>query len=76
MNIDFNWKWLAGLSLGLWIFGIWYLARHWATLPEWARVIGVLGLLPVIITGPVGTIITIIVVAIGQGKRMDTIIKK
>jgi hypothetical protein len=45
------------LSLGLWIAGLVLTIKHWNTLPSWAQIICVLGLLPIIPGGPIVTIV-------------------
>lgn len=56
-------------ALALWGFAIYLLYTNWATLPDWARVVGVLGVLPLPI--PIGPIGTIIVVLIAKGSRKN-----
>ena len=72
-------KELFGLTIGvflvlllimivLWIWALMILVKNWKTLPDWARVIGVLGVIPAV---PVGPLVTIIIVYIAKGSRKN-----
>jgi hypothetical protein len=50
----------------IWIWALVVTIKYWKHLPDWARVLSVLGLVPVI---PGGPIITLIVVYIAKGSR-------
>ena len=54
------------ISLALWIWAVVILVKYWNQLPNWAKVLGIIGVLPVI---PGGSIMTIIVVYIGKGQQ-------
>jgi hypothetical protein len=60
---------IAIAALLLWGGAIYVLYSNWATLPDWARVVGVLGVLPLPV--PIGPIGTIIVVLITKGSRKE-----
>jgi hypothetical protein len=49
----------------LWVYALVILIKYWDVLPTWAKVLGIVGVLPLI---PFGPIITIIVVLVGKGK--------
>ena len=51
------------IDLILWIWAIAITIIAWKTLPEWAKVLAVLGLIPII---PFGPIVTLIVVYIAK----------
>lgn len=51
------------IGLGIWIWTLVVLIKYWKILPSWARVLGVIGILP-IITG--GVIVTLLAVYIGK----------
>ena len=51
------------ISLILYIWALVILIKYWNVLPEWAKIVGVLGLIPAI---PLGPLVTIIVVYIGK----------
>ena len=53
-------------SLALWIWALVLLARYWSVIPDWAKIIGIIGVLPII---PGGTIITIIVMYVVEKKK-------
>ena len=50
------------LSAFLWVWGIMVLVRYWSILPEWAQILGLVGLL-----GFGGPILTLIVVYVAKG---------
>lgn len=54
------------LTIGLWFFALFYLMKHWNELPDWAKALGVLGLIPAV---PLGPIVTIIAVAVGKNDK-------
>ena len=54
------------ISLITWIWAVVILVKYWSQLPGWAKVLGVIGVLPII---PVGQILTIIVVYISKGPK-------
>ena len=51
------------ITIILWIWAIIITIIAWKTLPEWAKVLAVLGLIPII---PLGPIVTLIVVYIAK----------
>lgn len=53
------------ISLALWIWGLVLTLKYWQDLPDWAKVLCVIGLLPIL---PLGPIITIIVAYITKNK--------
>ena len=46
------------VNLALWIWALVITIKHWPVLPDWAKVICVLGLLPILPFGPVITLVT------------------
>ena len=71
---DTNDSTILGLSIGifitflliqiaLWIWAIIVLVKYWKYLPDWAKVLGILGVLPIFFGGP---ILTLIVVYVGK----------
>ena len=54
------------IGLSIWIFALVILVKHWHVLPEWAQVIGAIGLVPFV---PLGPIVTIIVVYLGKRQK-------
>ena len=54
------------ISLALWIWAVILLVKNWNVIPDWAKVLGVLGVLPVI---PGGSIETILVVLLSKESR-------
>lgn len=57
------------LTFGIWIWGIVVLIKYWKEIPDWAKVLGVLGLLPII---PFGPVLTLICVYVGKGHSGDS----
>lgn len=57
---------LVVISLIVWIWAIVVTIKYWKVLPDWARVVAILGLIPVI---PGGPIVSLIVVYITKGSR-------
>jgi len=55
------------LSIALWVFALVILIRYWNVLPSWAKVLGVMGILPIF---PFGPVLTIIAVYIGKQTPM------
>lgn len=54
------------ISMAIWVWAIVVLVKYWKKLPDWAKVVGVLGVIPSI---PLGPVVTLIVVYISkQGK--------
>jgi hypothetical protein len=51
------------LAFITWVVAIVLLVKNWNSLPDWAKVLGVLGVIPAV---PMGSIVTIIVVLIGR----------
>lgn len=49
------------VSIGIWIWAIVVLIKYWNRLPDWAKVLGVLGLIPAVPLGPVVTLICVYV---------------
>ena len=54
------------ISLITWIWAVVILVKYWSQLPSWAKVLGIIGVLPII---PGGQILTIIVVYISKGPK-------
>ena len=54
------------IGLAIWIWALVVTLKFWKVLPEWAKVIGVLGLLPVV---PLGPVVTLIVVYIAKSSK-------
>ncbi len=54
------------ISLALWIWAVILLVRNWNVIPDWAKVLGVIGVLPVI---PGGAIVTILAVLLSKQSR-------
>ena len=52
------------ISFAIWIWALVVTIKYWKQLPEWAQVVSVLGLLPII---PGGPIVTLVVVYIAKG---------
>ena len=52
----------------LWIWALTILVKNWKNLPDWARIIGVLGVIPAV---PVGPLFTIVIVYIAKGTRKN-----
>ena len=52
---------LIAVSIGIWIWAIVVLIKYWDRLPDWAKVLGVLGLIPAVPLGPVVTLICVYV---------------
>jgi len=46
-------------AISIWIWAIVVLVKFWKVLPDWARIIGVLALLPMIPGGPIITLIVV-----------------
>lgn len=57
---------LVSISLIVWIWSLVVTIKYWKVLPDWARVVAILGLIPII---PGGPIVTLIVVYITNGSR-------
>ena len=55
---------LGLISFVIWIWAIVVTVKYWNVLPSWAKVLAIIGLLPI----PVGPILTLIVVYIGKNK--------
>lgn len=51
-------------TLGIWVWAVVILVKYWNVLPNWAQIIGIVGLL----TG-FGPVLTIIVVYIGKNNK-------
>ena len=47
------------ISILIWICALVQLMRNWNNIPEWARFVGVIGLLGIISGGPIITLIAI-----------------
>lgn len=56
---------LIFLSFAIWIWSIVVLIKYWKVLPTWARVLGIIGLIPVL---PLGPVITLVCVYVGKQK--------
>jgi len=54
------------ISLITWIWAVVILVKYWSQLPGWAKVLGLIGVLPIM---PGGQILTIIVVYISKGPK-------
>jgi polyferredoxin len=57
---------LVILAVVLWIWALVVLVKYWAVLPQWAKVLGILGVIPIL---PFGPIITLLAVYIGQQEK-------
>lgn len=57
------------LSFAIWIWALVVLVIFWRHLPDWAKVVGILGLLPIV---PGGSIITLVTVYIAKGNHKYT----
>ena len=55
------------IGLSIWIWAIVSLVKYWKVLPDWAKIIGLLALLPVLPIG--GPIVTLIVVYVAKPKE-------
>tara|TARA_B110000967_G_C18477140_1_gene360250 strand:- start:377 stop:577 length:201 start_codon:yes stop_codon:yes gene_type:complete len=53
------------ISLGIWIWALVATVKYWKLLPDWAKVVSILGLIPII---PGGPIVTLVVVYIAKQK--------
>ncbi len=51
------------IQVALWIWAIIVLVKYWKFLPDWAKVLGIIGVLPIFFGGP---ILTLIVVYVGK----------
>ncbi len=47
------------VSIAIWIWAIVVLIKYWNQLPDWAKVLGVLGVIPAVPLGPVVTLICV-----------------
>ena len=56
------------ISLVLWICGLVLLINNWNIIPDWAKVVGVLGLLPIIPGGPIVTIVVVLIITKQQSR--------
>ena len=54
---------ILAISIGLWIWAIVALVKYWKFLPSWAKVLGIIGVLPIL---PGGPIVTLLCVYIGK----------
>jgi len=54
-------------GLSIWIWAIISLVKYWKVLPDWAKIIGLLALLPVLPIG--GPIVTLIIVYVAKPKE-------
>ena len=54
---------VLAIMLGIWIWALMVTIKFWKVLPDWAKVLGVIGL----VTG-VGPVVTLIAVYIGKGQ--------
>lgn len=57
---------ILAINLALWIWALVLLVRYWSVIPDWAKIIGIIGVLPII---PGGAIITIIVMYVVEKKN-------
>lgn len=55
------------VAIGIWIWAIVSLIKFWNVLPDWAKIIGLISLLPILPVG--GPIMTLIVVYIAKGNN-------
>ena len=53
------------VSIGIWIWALVATVTYWKLLPDWAKVVSILGLIPII---PGGPIVTLVVVYIAKQK--------
>ena len=54
------------IFIALWVVGLVLLLKYWRQLPDWAKVLGIIGLIPAV---PGGPLLTIIVVLIGKNQK-------
>lgn len=54
---------ILAIMLFIWTWAIWALVKYWKILPSWAKVLGVIGVIPAM---PGGPILTLIAVYIGK----------
>ena len=66
-EIDASFILLLILYLGIWIYALYLLVQNFSILPDWAKVIGILGLTMNNLAG--GMFLTIIVVYIGKNSK-------
>jgi hypothetical protein len=59
---------LLFLTIGIWIWGLVVLIKNWKRIPDWAKVLGAIGLLPILPLGPVVTLICVYVTKGHSGK--------
>jgi hypothetical protein len=52
------------LNFALWIWALVWTVKYWSVLPDWAKVLAVIGLFT-----PMGPVMTLIVVYIGKGQK-------
>ena len=46
-------------SIILWIWALVVLIKYWKMLPDWAKVLGIIGVLPILPGGPIMTLIAV-----------------
>jgi hypothetical protein len=56
------------ITLVLWICGLVLLINNWNIIPDWAKVVGVFGLLPIIPGGPIVTIVLVLIITKQQSR--------
>ena len=56
------------ISLVLWICALVLLINNWNIIPDWAKIVGVLGVLPIIPGGPIITIVIILIITKQQSR--------
>ena len=61
---------LIFISLGLWIWALVITIKHWPILPDWAKVVCVLGLLPIFPGGVIVALIVAYVAGRASSKRI------
>ena len=59
------------ISLVIWIWALVATVKYWNQLPEWAKVISILGILPILPGGPIVTLVVVYIAKGGEkGSRM------
>ena len=56
------------VTIVIWILAIFLTVKYWKVLPSWAKVLAIIGILPIF---PFGPILTIIVVLIGKQSGLN-----
>ena len=54
------------INFAIWLWALIVLIKFWKDLPDWAKIIGIIGLFPII---PFGPVISLICIYIGKNKK-------